>query len=187
MRRYIIEQLGYDGFFPMSEISADLIETYKAYRLKSIGSETINKELTPILMTIEYAVQNGLLESRMLSIAKNSYVARKAHSYSDVVDESEKTVHYITHEQMMKFLDYYSKAKYPRTREIMDMFLFAFHACGLRVSDIATLEWRHIDFESHTMRKTLVKGKNFHDVHSISISLTNLHHIRHYKITYVII
>lgn len=165
LRRYIIEQLGYDGFFPMSEISADFIETYKAYRLKSIGPETMNKELTPTLKAIEYAVQNGLLESRMLSIAKNSYVDVKIRSYSDVVDESENTVHYITHEQMMKFLDYYSKAKYPRTREIMDMFLFAFHACGLRVSDIATLEWRHIDFESHTMRKTLVKGKNFHEVH----------------------
>ena len=164
LRHYIIEQLGYDGFFPMSEISADLIETYKAYRLKSIGSETMNKELTPILKAIEYAVQNGLLESRMISIVKNSYVETKARSYSDVVDESENTVHYITHEQMMKFLNYYSCAKYPRTREIMDMFLFAFHACGLRVSDIATLEWRHIDFESHTMRKTLVKGKNFHEI-----------------------
>ena len=74
LRRYIIEQLGYDGFFPMSEISADFIETYKAYRLKSIGPETMNKELTPTLKAIEYAVQNGLLESRMLSIAKNSYV-----------------------------------------------------------------------------------------------------------------
>ena len=165
LRRYIIEQLRYDGFFPMSEISADFIETYKAYRLKSIGPETMNKELTPTLIAIEYAVQNGLLESRMLSIAKNSYVDIKVRSYSDVVDDSVRAVHYITHEQMMKFLDYYSKAKYPRTREIMDMFLFAFHACGLRVSDIATLEWRHIDFENCTMRKTLVKGKNFHEIH----------------------
>ena len=165
LRDYTISELGYDGFFPMSDINSEFIETYKAYRLKKISPQTMNKELTPILKTMEYAVQNGIMESRMLAIARHSYVDVKERSYSSVVDESPSTVHYITDEQMKNFVQYYSTAKYDRTREIMDMFLFAFHACGLRISDIATLEWRHIDFENRTMRKTLVKGKNFHEIH----------------------
>ena len=165
LRNYTISELGYEGFFPISDMNLDLIENYKAYRLKKISQDTMNKELTPILKTIEYAVQNGLMNSRMLTIAKQGYVDVKARSYSSVVDESPSTIHYITPEQMKKFVEYYPEAKYDRTREFMDMFLFAFHACGLRVSDIATLEWRHIDFENHTMRKTLVKGKNFHEIH----------------------
>jgi len=65
---------------------------------------------------------------------------------------------------MKKFVELYPKVRTNRTREIMDMFLFSFHACGLRISDIATLEWSHIDFEKRRMEKKLVKGKNFHEI-----------------------
>ena len=38
------------------------------------------------------------------------------------------------------------------------MFLFAFHSCGLRVSDIITLQWKQIDFEEGKIYKRLVKN-----------------------------
>ena len=44
------------------------------------------------------------------------------------------------------------------------MFLFSFHACGLRVSDIITLEWWHIDFKNREIAKNLFKGNVPHTI-----------------------
>lgn len=163
-RKFIVEEVSGEAFLPMPEVTSELLDRYKAYRMKHIGNETMNKELAPLLKSIEYAVQNGLMDTRMLSVVTNGYVETKQRPYTGEVDERGSDVHYLTREQMSRFVELYPQVKYDRTREIMDMFLFAFHACGLRVSDIATLEWSHIDFESATMKKTLVKAKNFHEV-----------------------
>lgn len=40
------------------------------------------------------------------------------------------------------------------------MFFFAFHACGLRFSDILTLQWSHIDFQEMILKKIMFKGHN---------------------------
>lgn len=160
-RRYLVD-IGHEAFLPISEVTSELVDKYKAHRMRSIGNETMNKELTPIYKAIEYAVQNGLMDSRMLSIT-SGYVT-KSRSYTGEVEDKETSIHYLTKEQMAAFVSLYPSVKRERTREIMDMFLFAFHACGLRISDIATLEWSHIDFGTSTMRKTLVKAKNFHEI-----------------------
>ena len=44
------------------------------------------------------------------------------------------------------------------------MFLFSFHACGLRVSDIITLEWSHIDWKACEIGKNLFKGNVAHTI-----------------------
>lgn len=124
----------------------------------------MDKELTPIIKAISYAVQNGLVDAAKFGNLNDVYIGR-SRSYSEGVEDNEGNIHYLTKEQMQAFVAYYQEAKYNRTKEIMDMFLFSFHACGLRVSDIATLEWKHIDFEKKRMEKVLVKGKNFHEVH----------------------
>lgn len=185
-RRYDISKIGYSTFYnaklylnkfkkfietkrgepniPIAEMTIAIIDEYKEYRLKEIGKETLNKELTPIIKGISYAEQNGLVDASAFGNLNDIYIG-KSRSYGEGVEEMEDDTHYLTKEQMDAFIAYYPKAKYIRTREIMDMFLFAFHACGLRVSDIATLEWKHIDFENKRMEKRLVKGKNFHEIH----------------------
>lgn len=185
-RRYDISKIGYSTFYnaklylgkfkkfielkrgepsiPIAEVSLGLLDEYKEHRLKEIGRETMNKELTPLIKAIGYAVQNGLVNASAFGNLNDLYMG-KSRSYGEGVEDKEDNIHYLTKEQMDAFVAYYPKAKYNRTREIMDMFLFAFHACGLRVSDIATLEWKHIDFEKKRMEKVLVKGKNFHEIH----------------------
>lgn len=42
------------------------------------------------------------------------------------------------------------------------MFLFAFHACGLRVVDIMTLQWSNIDMKKKELRKIMIKTGKRH-------------------------
>ena len=118
--------------------------------------------LTPLIKAAMYATDNDLLSAKVSAQIKQSYFDLKERQYRSEVEDSE--VRYLTEEQMQQFVDLYSKVKFNRTREIMDMFLFAFHACGLRVSDIITLEWSHIDWEQHELSKNLVKGKVPHTI-----------------------
>lgn len=183
-RRYEISKIGYSTFYnaelylnkfkkfirsikgestmPIAGMSLEILDMYKVYRLKEIGRETMNKELTPIIKALALAIQSGLVDAAKFGDLNDLYIGQPR-SYCDGIEDGE--IHYLTKKQMEGFVDYYSKAKFDRTREFMDMFLFAFHACGLRVSDVATLEWKHIDFEKQRMEKVLVKGKNFHEIH----------------------
>lgn len=40
------------------------------------------------------------------------------------------------------------------------MFLLSFHCCGVRVVDLMTLQWSHIDWEKKEVNKVQVKTKN---------------------------
>lgn len=185
-RRYNNEKIGYSVYYnaglyldkfagfiktirgeasiPISELTLDIIEQYKDERRKKISQATINKEIVPIIKAIDNAERNGLVDPSRFGDLYELYVGQ-SRAYGNKVDEDETEVHYLTKEQMAKLVECYPKLKYKRQREFVEMFLFSFHACGLRVSDIATLEWKHIDFEKQRMQKVLVKGKNFHEIH----------------------
>lgn len=60
---------------------------------------------------------------------------------------------------MKYFYDYCKKVKSKNARIILDMFFFSYFACGLRLSDVITLEWKHIDFEKRLLSKVQVKTK----------------------------
>jgi len=160
--KFIESKFGVDSI-PITELTKDIIDEYKDERMGKVCQATLNKEIVPIIKAIDNAVKNGLIEPSRFGDLDELYIGQ-SRSYGDKVDEDETSIHHLTHEQMTKFIEYYPKAKYNRQREFMDMFLFAFHACGLRVSDIATLEWEHINFENRRMKKVLVKGKNAHEI-----------------------
>lgn len=40
------------------------------------------------------------------------------------------------------------------------MWLFAFHACGMRMVDVMTLRWKDIDFNKNFISKIQVKTRN---------------------------
>lgn len=162
-QRFLSEQTG-EGIIYLTDLTIDLIEKYKTYCIKRGNTkEGINKMLTPLIKAAMYATDNDLLSAKVSAqIKQQSYFDLKERQYRSEVEDSE--VRYLTEEQMQQFVDLYSKVKFNRTREIMDMFLFSFHACGLRVSDIVTLEWSHIDWERRELSKNLVKGKVPHTI-----------------------
>ena len=123
---------------------------------------TINKTLTPLMKAAKLAARKGLMETSVADAISEKYLPIRTR-LSDEEAEDEN-VRYLTEEQLNKFVALYSVVKYPRTRDYMDMFLFAFHACGLRFSDILTLQWVHVDLEKHKLKKVLYKGQVQHEI-----------------------
>lgn len=145
----------------MSEVTVDLIKEYIFWRQRQGNiNATINKTITPIIKATRRAVLDKLLDASVAGAIAQLYLPTK----KELGDEEDEEIHYLTEEQMAAFVSLYDKVKYPRTKDFMDMFLFSFNACGLRVSDIITLEWRNIDFEKRELKKILYKGDVPHTI-----------------------
>lgn len=83
-------------------------------------------------------------------------------------ETDEEKVRYLTDTQFRDLLNVYDRTRNEATKKIMDMFLFSYYVCGLRYSDLLTLEWRHIDFGNRTLTKNVYKTKR-----SISLPLVD--------------
>lgn len=153
-RQFLIDYQKEDSIY-VSEVTIDLIKEYIFWRQRQGNiNATINKTITPIIKAARRAVIDKLLDASVAGAIAQLYLPTK----KELGDEEDEEVHYLTEEQMAAFVSLYNNVKYPRTKDYMDMFLFSFNACGLRVSDIITLEWRNIDFEKRELKKILYKG-----------------------------
>ena len=157
-RQFLADIYGEDSIF-ISELSVDLVKQYIFWRQKhGNNNSTINKALTPIMRAVKKAVIDKLLDSSIAEAICDLYLPTKKEFGEDDVND----VHYLTDLQMKEFVSLRSKVKYPRTRDFMDMFLFSLNACGLRISDLITLEWNNVDFAKKTLSKVLFKGDKTH-------------------------
>lgn len=162
-QRFIIEERK-ESVLPINEVSLDLMNRYINWRLnvKKNTREGTNKTLTPLFKSLKYANDNGLVDGKVTSAVCSLYLDIKDRKYKAKTEE--KTTRYLTPEQLKRFVALYPNLKYDRTREIMDMFLFSVYSCGLRVSDIITLEWNHIDFENKVLTKNAVKSNSLLEI-----------------------
>ena len=145
----------------VGDITPELIDGYITWRrdIRQNGDETINHSLTPILKACSYAAELGMIEQSVNARIQDMMIVTKP-SLSD--EESEFDGKALTKEQMDALLEYYKNCKEPRRKEFMEMFFFAFHACGLRIVDVMTLQWGHINFEKKELRKIMIKTSNRH-------------------------
>ena len=146
------------------DINSKLFEDYKSYRITVRGncSESINKCLSPLFDGIKSLYENGLLDSLVYASVYGKYLSTKKTIYNPVVED--KTIRYLTPEQLKEFVDIYHNMKRQRTWEIMQMFLFSVNT-GLRISDIVTLEWSHINISKKILKKNMVKTKEVIEIH----------------------
>ena len=144
---------------PLCDLNIDIFNRYINYRLveKKNTKEGINKMLAPMFFAVRYAADNELIPTKTAAIICANYLEVKDRKYKSKVDE--KQIRYLTPEQMKALVNVRNELPHQRTREILDIFLFAFHACGMRVSDIITLEWSHIDWEKKEIVKNYFKTK----------------------------
>ncbi len=82
---------------------------------------------------------------------------------------------HLTYEQMAALLEYYHACTEPRCKEFLEMFFFDFHACGFRVVDVMTLQWKHIDFARKELRKIMIKTNKRHVIPLTEPTLNILH------------
>lgn len=145
----------------VGDITPELIDGYITWRrdIRQNGDETINHSLTPILKACSYATELGMIEQSVNARIQDMMIVTKP-SLSD--EESEFDGKALTKEQMDALLECYKNCKEPRRKEFMEMFFFAFHACGLRIVDVMTLQWGHINFEKKELRKIMIKTSKRH-------------------------
>ncbi|MDR0331854.1 MAG: tyrosine-type recombinase/integrase [Dysgonamonadaceae bacterium] len=151
----------------MKELNEGVMDNYIIWRKERGNSnESINKTLTPIIKSSKNAAANELLKPSIPALLESKYLNIKPKlSQEDVVDEEDKDVNYLTEEQMIDFLRVYKEVKHDSTRAIMDIFLFSFHACGLRFSDLLTLKWENINWKNKELTKILFKGNKKHTIY----------------------
>lgn len=136
------------------DISAKLIKDYIRWRHERGNlNETINKALTPIIKAVKTMYRRDWVSREVCDEICNLYLPSNAKELG-----ADTTTHNLTEEQIRQLLEIVSKAKYDRTRDIFDMFMFSLYNCGLRFSDIATLRWAEIDMDKRTIRHMQVKG-----------------------------
>ena len=162
-RDFFAEKYGRDRI-SICDLNSKLFEEYKSHRFTKRGNcaESVNKCLSPLFEGIKQLYENGLLDSMVYTSVYGKYLSTKKTVYNPIVEE--KTIRYLTTEQLKEFVDIYHNMKRQRTWEIMQMFLFSVNT-GLRISDIVTLEWSHINISKKILKKNMVKTKEVIEIH----------------------
>lgn len=144
------------------EMDMAVVQDYKRWCLSAGNSlPTVNQKLLPLLQGIRQAREEG----RMV---ENDFPAapRLDHRPKRYGDEAQRLpqagaegVRYLTDAQLSALVACFQKTRRKSWKRGLELFIFSFHACGLRISDIVTLEWVHIDFDRCLLSKVLVKTK----------------------------
>ena len=140
----------------VGEINEDLICDFRAWRLKAKKRPSaINKGLTPIFQACEQAARLGYLSKEVNASIQGLYLKEE-----DILEAEDRTIRYLKKEELEILVSKYDTITQPRRKEFLEMFLFSFHACGLRLVDVMTLRWKDIDFKKKEIRKVQVKTRN---------------------------
>lgn len=160
--RFVEDVLGMQPL-SLNQVTPELIDKYVTYRrekLHNTSIEGINKTLVPLVRTLEYAKDNGLLDPKVaMPVIENAYLETKGRHYDPDTIKKEK-VRFLTPDQFTALQNYKpSSNSKERTKELLDIFFFSYFSCGLRVSDVITLEWSQVDWAKKRIDKVQVKTK----------------------------
>ena len=147
----------------IGEMTCELIQAHIDWRrnIKKNDDKTINHALTPILSACDYACELGYIDKTRNAALKDMRIDVKPNIDEDSREYDGRS---LTKEQLQTLIEYYEKCNEPRRKEFLEMFLFAFHACGLRVADVMSLQWSSVDMKKKELTKILVKTKNRHKI-----------------------
>lgn len=150
----------------LNSLKPEHFQDYVKYRFDVRGNtckEAINKTLIPLYAALDYAAKNGDADSSYVNQITSNFLTIRETKYSEKVQD-EESVKYLTPNQIRSLCKSCEKIQKKSTRDVMDLFFFSFYACGLRLSDIITLEWKHINFETRKLHKVQVKTKKAPEV-----------------------
>ncbi len=138
----------------LGDISAELIEEYIEYRrdIKKNTDATINHALTPIIIACEMAKDEGLIDTKVYAKIKQCRLEEMPSLENERFDGK-----YLSKEDIRKLIAFHDADTEERRKQYIEMFLFAFNAGGLRIVDVMSLKWEHVNIEKKELRKTLIK------------------------------
>lgn len=158
-KKFLKGEFKKDSIF-VGDMSKEIVSKYIQWRksTEDNSNETINHALTPIIDACERAADLGLMpKSEYADIKK----MRLPKIVSFNMESEENSVRYLEKDELKRLVEYAATEKEARRKEYLEMFMFALYSCGLRVVDIMTLQWMHIDFGKKQLRKILVKTANY--------------------------
>ena len=148
------------------KIDVQLVQRYRQHCLYVKGNSqvTVSRKLTPVFFVLKSANMEGL--ANLPSQFQQSVLCQVTpHRYGSEADrlqrnEGGEIIRHLDDKQMKSLLLYYRSLPEGPMRDSLDYFFFSFHACGLRVSDIVTLEWRQVNLAAARLQKVMVKSKS---------------------------
>lgn len=152
-----------DGIY-IGDVTPELIDGYIKWRrdFRNNSDATINHSLTPVLKGCDAACRMEFFDRDINVILQDMRIQKKASLEAE--GEKEFDGHNLSKEQLDQLVEFYKDDREPRRKEFIEMYLFAFHACGLRIIDVMTLQWNHIDFEKKELSKVLIKTSKRHKI-----------------------
>ena len=138
------------------DVDVDLIKDYILWRKDNGNSnDTINKSLTPIFKALRKCYRENWISRETYDEITESYLPSNGKALGQ-----DKQIEYLTIEQLKLLKETAANARFDRTRDFVDMFLFSVFCGGIRVSDIISLKWSEVDMESKMVRHYQVKNHN---------------------------
>lgn len=179
-KRFLKCEFKKDSIF-VGDMNKEIVSKYILWRktTEDNSHETINHALTPLIDACERAADLGLMSKAEYADIKRMRLP-KIVSFN--MESEENAVRYLEKEELKRLVEYAATEVEPRRKEYLDMFMFAFHSCGLRVVDIMTLQWKHIDFGKRQLRKILVKTANYRSTtHTIPLTEDAIRILKRWK------
>ncbi len=128
-----------------SEIDIQFIKAYKSYLIVTKGNSTntVYNNLKFIRQIFNTAVREG-------------YIEQKDNPFGNITLHTVKTNREYLLQQEIDAIEALQFENGSRLEKHRDMFIFACYACGLRISDVLLLKWKHIldNRINITIRKT---------------------------------
>lgn len=149
----------------LTDMDTALLQEYKQHCVqKGNMPVTVNRKLAPLLLVVKKAVADGLVPAATNESLRHVCCQLTPRRYGAEAGkmtnrDGDTTVRYLDDSKLHSLLQYYKGLSDGPTREVLELFLFSFHACGLRVSDVITLEWSQILWEEASLSKVMVKTK----------------------------
>lgn len=142
-------------------LTSDFLQKYYSFRISVPGHcsrITAARSMEPLFTAIRYARDHCLLsyDEASLLLADEKDINSK-HNTRYLPEVRPDRIKSLTIEQIRLLEDYHPE--HPRTQDFLDAFLFCFYCCGMRISDMITLEWQNVDLEQLRIHKRQVKTR----------------------------
>ena len=141
----------------IGDMTENLVRDFIAWGLeRGRKTVTIEKYLETVCKICRQATADGLLPKESLQAIADITLDKS------IDDNTHRKIKYLSTNETSKLVKLGYKLANPKQYAVLDMFLFAYYACGIRISDIITLRWCDIDLNKKELDKIQVKtrGRN---------------------------